>query len=244
MNLDVKSSSNGTSLPTSPARRDMPCGAAEHSDLLQKIYVRATVDSAWSTIIDGQCISSMWSNAHMQQEMLACDGMLTKLISLSRIQQHIEQETHVPVTLEMLLHAGARRTKHQKISWWSNVEAICRCVQEYHHAVGASEHETCRSIQNDICAYAQMAKRGVRVPHVDVTEFLGLLYQAITNRALNMALRKTIDQSLSDDLLVSLHGRRVTMFGRHALADILERCLDIVKDDYLRLRTDLRKFRR
>ena len=110
MNLDVKSSSNGTSLPTSPARRDVPCGAAEHSDLLQKIYVRATVDSAWSMIIDGQCISSMWANAHMQQEMLACDGMLTKLISLSRIQQHIEQETHVPVTLEMLLRAGARRT--------------------------------------------------------------------------------------------------------------------------------------
>ena len=234
MNLDVRTSSNGTSLLTSPAARDVPCGAAEHSDLLQKIYVRATVHSAWSIIME----------LSLNPEHIEANAKLAKLISLSRIQQHIEQETHVPVTLEMLLHAGPQRTKHQKISWWSNVEAICRCVQEYHHAVGASEHETCRSIQDDICAYAQMAKRGVRVPHVDVTEFLALLYQAIMNRALNMALRKTIDQSLSDDLLVSLHGRRVTMFGRHALADILERCLDIVKDDYQRLRTDMRQFRR
>ena len=234
MNLDVRTSSNGTSLLTSPAARDVPCGAAEHSDLLQKIYVRATVHSAWSIIME----------LSLNPEHIEANAKLAKLISLSRIQQHIEQETHVPVTLEMLLHAGPQRTKHQKISWWSNVEAICRCVQEYHHAVGASEHETCRSIQDDICAYAQMAKRGVRVPHVDVTEFLALLYQAIMNRALNMALRKTIDQSLSDDLLVSPHGQRVTMFARHALADILERCLDIVKDDYQRLRTDMRQFRR
>jgi hypothetical protein len=71
-----------------------------------------------------------------------------------------------------------------------------------------------------------------------------LLHQGITNRALNMALRKTIDQSLSDDLPVGPVGRRVTEHGRQALADLLEQCLDIVEQDYQNLRTDMRQFRR
>ena len=70
-----------------------------------------------------------------------------------------------------------------------------------------------------------------------------LLHQGITNRALNMALRNTIDQLLSDDLPVGPVGRRVTEPGRQALADLLEQCLDIVKQDYQDLRTDMRQFR-
>ena len=230
MSPGLKCAPNGASQHTSPATGDTRCGgAAEHADFLQNSYVRATVDSAWSAIIDGRRISSTWANA--------------ELISLSRIQQHIEQETHVPVTLEMLLHAEPPRTKHQKRSWWSNVESISRCVAGYHHAVGASEHDTCRSIQDDICAYAQTLRRGLP-SNVDVAEFFALLHRAITNRSSNMALRKTIDQSLSDDLPVGPHGQRVTMFGRQALADILERCLDIAKDDDQKLQTDMRQFRR
>ena len=78
---------------------------------------------------------------------------------------------------------------------------------------------------------------------VDVTQFLMLLHQFITNRALNMALRKTIDQSLSDGLPVGPIGRRVTEHGRQAFADLLEQCLAIVERDYQRLRADMRQFR-
>ena len=70
-----------------------------------------------------------------------------------------------------------------------------------------------------------------------------LLHQGITNRALNMALQKTIDQSSSDGLLVGPGGRRMTEHGRQALADLLEQCLDIVEQDYQRVRTDMRQFR-
>lgn len=58
-----------------------------------------------------------------------------------------------------------------------------------------------------------------------------------------MALRKTIDQSLEDDLPVGPAGRRVTDHGRQALAEILEHCLDIVKEDYQRLLHDMLQFR-
>ena len=206
----------------------MPCGAAEHAASLQNSYVRTTIQSAWTIITDGQIISPTWANS--------------TLISLSRIQQHVERETHVPVTLEMLLHGDPHRWKYQKRSWWSNVESVSRCVAGYHHAFGASEHDSCRSIQRDICAYAHTLRRGL--PNsVDVTQFLTLLHQGITNRALNMALRKTIDQSLSDDLPVGPIGRRVTEHGRQAFADLLEQCLAIVERDYQRLRTNMRQFR-
>ena len=108
--------------------------------------------------------------------------------------------------------------------------------------IGASEHDACRSIRGDICAYAHTLRRGL--PNsVDVKQFLMLLHRTITNRALNLALHKTIDQSLSDDLLVGPVGRRVTEHGRQALADLLEQCLDIVEQDYQDLRTDMRQFR-
>ena len=224
MSPGLKCAPNGASQHTSPATGDTRCGgAAEHADFLRNSYVRATVHSAWSAIIE------QWANA--------------KLISLSRIQQHIEQETHVPVTLDMLLHAEPPPTKLQKRSWFSNLQSISRCVAGYHQAVGASEHDSCRSIQDDICAYAQTLRRGLP-GNVDVAEFLALLHRAITNRSSNMAVRKTIDQSLIDDLPVGPHGQRVTAFGRQALADILERCLDTVRDDYEKLQTDIRQFRR
>ena len=208
---------------------DMPRGAAEHAAVLQNSYVRTTIQSAWTIIIDGQFISPTWATS--------------SLISLSRIQQHVERETHVPVTLEMLLHGDPQRWKYQKRSWWSSVESISRCVAGYHHAFGASEHDSCGSIQRDICAYAHTLRRGLP-SSVDVTQFLVLLHQGITNRALNMALRKTIDQSLSDDLPVGPDGRCVTRCGRQAFADILEQCLDIVKDDYQSLQANMRQFRR
>ena len=33
---------------------DMPCGAAEHAAVLQNSYVRTTIQSAWTVIIDEQ----------------------------------------------------------------------------------------------------------------------------------------------------------------------------------------------
>ena len=161
---------------------------------------------------------------------------------MCRINEHVERETHVPVALEMLLHEEPQRTKYQKRSGWSNVESISRCVAGYHHAFGASEHDSCRSIQGGICAYAHTLRRGLPSSD-DVTQFFMLPHQGITNRASNMALRKSIDQSLSDDLPVGPVGRRVTEHGRQALTDLLEQCLDLVEQDYQKLRTDMRQFR-
>ena len=94
----------------------MPRGAAEHADFLQNSYVGTTILSAWTMTNVG-------------------------LISLSRLQQHIERETHVPLTLNMLLHAKPQQTKSQNISWIYNLESVSRCVASYHHAFGASEHD-------------------------------------------------------------------------------------------------------
>ena len=179
--------------------------------------------------MDKHDISSAWANA--------------RLLSLARIKQHIVRYTHEPVTLEALRHAEPPQAKHQKRSWWSSMESISRCIAAYHHAVSASEHGSCRSIEQDICAYAYTLRQGLP-SDVDVTEFFTLLHRAITNRALNMALRKTIDKSLDDDLRVSPDGRCVSQLGRQTLADILEQCVDTVQADYLRLRDNIRQFRR
>ena len=225
MTPGLKQTSSGSSTPTAP---NMPRGAAEHADVLENSYVTATVDSAWSAIMDWQDISGAWANA--------------RLLSLARIKQHIMRETHEPVTLEALLHAEPPRTKHQRRSWKSNVDSISRCIAAYHHAISASEHDSCRAIQQDICAYAYILRRGLP-SNVDVTQFFALLHRAITNRALNMGLRKTIDKSLGDDLLVGPDGRCVTQFGRQALADILEHCIDTVLTDYQSLRDNMKQFR-
>ena len=201
---------------------------AEEQDL-QSCCVQTTVDSAWSLIIDKQFISSTWANK--------------RLLSLSGLKRHIAQQTQEPVTLETLLHAEPSQTKRQKRSWWSNIESISRCVAGYHNAADALEYDTCRSIQDDICAYAHILRRGLS-SNVDVTGFFTLLHRAISNRALNMALRKTIDQTLIDDFIGGPQSRRLTRFGREARADILEQCLDIVKDDYERLKIDIWQFRR
>ena len=68
-----------------------------------------------------------------------------------------------------------------------------------------------------------------------------LFHRSIANRALNLALHKTIDQSLKDDLLVGPGGRRVTENGKQALADMLAQCLDIVDQEYQTLRSDMRQ---
>ena len=189
-------------------------------------HVRTTINTAWT-----YTFCRTWTKA--------------KLISLSRIQRHIMRATHVPVTLEMLLHGQSEHTKHQRRSWWSHVESVFRCVADYDHAFVASEHDSCRCIQNDICAYAHTLRRGLP-SSVDVTQFLMLLHRSIINRALNLALRKTIDQSFrpwTDDLLVGPGGERMTDQAKQALSDLLEQCLETVEHDYQRFRTDMRQFR-
>ena len=198
--------------------RDMPRSAAEHAAFLENSYVTAIIDSAWSA----------WS--------------WSRLLSLARIKELIMKETHEPVTLEALLHAEPPRTRQQKRSWWSNIESISRCVAAYHHAISASEHDSCRLVQRNICAYAFTLRRGLP-SNVDVTEFFTLLHRAITNRALNMALRATVDKSLRNDFLVGPDSRCMAHSGRHALADILEHCLDSVKTDYQALRNRMKQLR-
>ena len=232
MTRGLKQTSSGSSTPTAP---NMPRGAAEHADVLENSYVTATVDSAWSAIMDRQRVAR---NAHTR---IAWAN--SRLLSLAKIKQHIMKETHEPVTLEALLHAEPPRTKHQKRSWSSNVASISCCIAAYHHAISSSEHHSCRAIQQEICAYAYTLRRGLP-SNVDVTEFFALLHRAIMNRALNMALRKTIDKSLGDDLFVGSDGRCVTQLGRQALADILEQCIDKVLTDYQSLRDDIKQFRR
>ena len=87
-----------------------------------------------------------------------------RLLSLAKFKQHIMRETHEPVTLEA--------------SWWSNMESISQCIATYHHAIGASEHDSCRAIQHDICAYAYALRRCLS--NVNMTEFFELLHRAST----------------------------------------------------------------
>ena len=199
----------------------MPRSAAEHAAFLENSYATAIIDSAWSNVMRRQD---------------------PRLLSLFRIKELIMKETHEPVTLEALLHAEPPRTRQQKRSWWSNIESISRCVAAYHHAISASEHDSCRLVRRDIFAYTFTLRRGL-ASNVDVTEFFTLLHRAITNRALNMALRAAVDKSLRDDFLVGPDSRCMAHSGRLALADILEHCLDSVKTDYEALRNRMKQLR-
>ena len=186
-------------------------------------YIKSMAHSAWT-----YTFCHNWAN--------------TKMVSLSRIQQHIQRETHVPVTLDMLLQADLHVTKYQKRPWWSDVESTLRCVTRYHHAFCASEYESCALIQRYIRAYSLTLRRGLH-SNVDVTEFLTLLHCGITNRALYEALQTTIDQARDEYLPVGPGGLTVSEDGRRVLADLLEQCLDIVDQDYQKIRTDMRQFR-
>ena len=198
-------------------QREYPVPFTENND-----YVFAKVHTAWT-----YTFSRHWENADV--------------ISLPKIQQHLLRETHVPVSLEMLLYADPQQTKYRRRSWWSIVESVLRCVGSYQRAIGAAEHLSCRSIQRDLLEYSITLRRGL--PNsVDVKQFLALLHRTITNRAWNLALHKTIDESLKDDLIVGPGGCRVSEKGQQTLADMLSQCLDIVDQEYQTLRSDMRQF--
>ena len=149
----------------------------------------------------------------------------------------------MPTTLDMLLHADPSE-KMQKRSWSGNLESVSRCVAAYHHAFGASEHDACLSIQNDICGWANRLRRDLP-GNVDTTQFLTLLHQYIENRSFNMAVRTVIHQSLGSlYFLIRPIGQRSDDRGRQAVADLLEQCLNVLQEDYASLQTTLRQFRR
>ena len=173
--------------------------------VLENRYAAAIIDAAWSNVMRRQD---------------------ARLLSLDRIKELIMKDTHEPVTLETLLHAEPPRTRLQ-----GDIESIFRCVAAYRRAIIASEHDLCRLVQRRICAYTFTLRRSLPT-NVDVTEFCTLLHRAITNRALNIALRAAVDKGLRDDFLVNPDSRSKAHFGRLALADILERCLASVNTDY------------
>ena len=224
MTPGLKRTSSGSSphvSPNVPQDGDMSRSAAEHAAFLENSYATAIIDSAWSNVMRRQD---------------------ARLLSLARIKELILKETHEPVTLEDLLHAEPPRKRQQKRSWWSKIESISRCVASYHHAISASEHDSCRLIRRDICAYAFTLRRGLP-SNVDVTEFFTLLHRAITNRALNMVLREAVDKSLRDEFLVGPDSRCMAHSGRLALADIFEYCLDSIKTEYEALRNRMKQLR-
>ena len=194
----------------------MPRSAAEHPAFLENGYATAIIDSAWSNVMRRQD---------------------ARLLSLARIKELIMKDTHEPVTLEALLHAEPPRTRLQ-----GDIESISRCVAAYRRAIIASEHDLCRLVQRRICAYTFTLRRSLPT-NVDVTEFCTLLHRVITNRAFNIALRAAVDKSIHDDFLVNPDSRSTAHFGRLALADILEHCLDSVKTDYQAMRNRMKQLR-
>ena len=82
---------------------DMSCGAGEHAAVLQNNYVRTMIQSAWMVIIDEQ-----WAKSQKRIKYTP--------ISLRRIKEHVERETHVPVTAEMLLYEEPQNSIRKK-SW-------------------------------------------------------------------------------------------------------------------------------
>ena len=193
--------------------------AAEHADHQLNAYVSATIASAWA---------------------LVCPR--NDLVSRARLQKRIEQEMHVPTTLDMLLHADPSE-KMQKRSWSGNLESVSRCVAAHHHAFAAAEHDACFRMQSDICGHAYILKRGL-ISNADSTQFLLLLNRFIENRSFNMALRKIIDKSLQDAWMFCPIGRRPDEQSRRAVADLLEQCCAIIEEEHATLQTDMRSFRK
>ena len=199
---------------------NIPRGAAEQTDHRSNAYVRETIESAWTRAS---------ANA--------------RFVSRSSLQEKLEQEMLVPITLEILFHHDPPRRMQNK-SWPGALETVSRCGAAYHHAFGASEHDACLSIQNDICGWANRLRRDLP-GNVDTTQFLTLLHQYIENRSFNMAVRTVINQSLGS-LYFSVRplGQRSDDRGRQAVADLLEQCLNVLQEDHARLQTNLRQFRR
>ena len=230
--VDLTEASNGDlwdaqSPSMSDPEKDAPAtatntsrGAAEQTDHRSNAYVRETIESAWTRAS---------ANA--------------RFVSRSSLQEKLEQEMHVPITLDFLFHHDPPQ-RMQKKSWPGALETVSRCVAAYHHAFGASEHDACLSIQNDICGWANRLRRDLP-GNVDTTQFLTLLHQYIENRSFNMAVRTVINQSLGS-LYFSVRplGQRSDDRGRQAVADVLEQCLNVLQEDYASLQTTLRQFRR
>ena len=184
--------------------------------VLENRYAAAIIDAAWSNVMRRQD---------------------ARLLSLDRIKELIMKDTFGPVTLKALLYAEPPRTRLQ-----GDVESIFRCVAAYRRAIIASEHDLCRLVQRRIYAYTFTLRRSLPT-NVDVTEFCTLLHRAIMNRALNIALRAAVDKSLHDDFLVNPDSRSTAHFGRLALADMLEHCLDSVNTDYEALLDSMNQLR-
>ena len=196
--------------------------AAEHAHRQRNAYVSATIESAWT---------------HVCRR-----GATMAVVSRARLQRRIWQDMHVPTTLDMLLHADPPAKRHNR-SWSGVLESVSRCVAAHHHAFAAAEHVACSRMQTDICGHADTLRRRL-TGNVDSTQFLTLLHRVIVNRSFNMALRKIIDRSLHDDFLVCPIGRRPVEQDRRTLADLLDQCYEIVQEEYAKLHTDMRQFRK
>ena len=122
------------------------------------------------------------------------------------------------------------------------MQSISGCVAGYHHAFGASEHNACHTIREDVSGYTDTLRRGLS-NSADTSQFLGLLHRAIENRSFNMALRQIISLSFDDHLLILPVGQRLDEETRRAIADVLVQCLEITQADYETLQADMRNFR-
>ena len=129
-------------------------------------------------------------------------GATMAVVSRDKLQQIIEQEMHVPTTLDMLFHAEPSAARQNR-SWSGVVESVSRCVVAHQRPFTAAEHSACSRIQTDICGHASTLKRLLSC-NVDSTQFLTLLHRFIMNRSFKMALREVINRPIASRRLFGL----------------------------------------
>ena len=141
--------------------------------------------------------------------------------------------TLVPLTHAELSTASARGPGLKPATggkWPTCMETISRCVAAYHHAVNAGEHNQSLEIGANIGQYAHTLRQMVHED--DCVTFVTLLHAWIENRALNMALRSTVNKAFEDDPF----WRNLSDADRGAVVDHLETRQEAVraKSDELR----------
>ena len=147
-----------------------------------------------------------------------------------RLKKAEANATQVPLTHAELFTASARGPGLKPTTggkWPTCIEMISRRVAAYHHAVNAGEHDQSLEIAENIGQYAHTLRQMVHED--DCHTFITLLHGWIQNRALNMALRSTVDKAFEDDPF----WRNLSDADRGAVVDQLE-----IREEAVRAKCD------
>ena len=158
------------------------------------------------------------------------------------LKQDIINGAHVPFTHTELCAASASGPSKKPRTGGkcpTCLGAISRSVAAYHKADSATEHNARVSIAANIGGHACTLSQMVHRRDHACEDFLWLLHEGVQNRAVNVALRSTIDKAFLDESCCQGFSDE----ERHRALEIMELCDDALKAKGALLRRTMNSLR-